>query len=237
MEAIVLAGGLGTRLRSVVSDRPKVMAPIDDNGRPFLSFILDQLVKAGTTHLVLAVGYMRNVITDYYGKSYKGIPITYSIEEAPLGTGGAIKKALRLCKEDLVLVTNGDSYVDMDMRVFMDTARSNMAKGVEITVAAVELENFDRYGVIEIDEDDYVTAFYEKQYCRRGYISAGVYAQAREAMEGIQKECFSYENDYEKPVACEKKMMAHKVKGYFVDIGIPDDYKGMIDYLEKPSEM
>ena len=112
MEAIILAGGLGTRLRSVVSDVPKPMAPVD--GEPFLNYILDELNYYNFNHVILCVGYKKEVIMDYYKDSYKNMKISYSIEEESLGTGGAIKKAMSLALDDMVFVLNGDTIFKVD---------------------------------------------------------------------------------------------------------------------------
>ena len=111
-EAIVLAGGFGTRLAHIVSDVPKPMAPVC--GRPFLRFILDDLQKKGVERIILATGYKRECIEEFFGTHYRGMEIVYSPEDTPLGTGGAIKRALSLCREDWVAVLNGDTYFDVD---------------------------------------------------------------------------------------------------------------------------
>ena len=112
MEAIILAGGFGTRLQSVVHDVPKPMAPVAD--KPFLAYLLDQLDRQGCTHAILAVGYKKEVIQNFFGSNYKGISLSYSVEDKPLLTGGALKKALKQATEDAVLVLNGDTFFDVD---------------------------------------------------------------------------------------------------------------------------
>ena len=155
-EAVVLAGGFGTRLRKVVSDVPKPMAPMDAEGTPFLAFVLKQLAGQGFAKIILSVGYMAEVIQQYFGASYAGMELLYSIEDKPLGTGGAVKKAMALCSGELVFVLNGDTYFDVD---FAEIERQHRKPGVDFTLAAREMSDFDRYGALTLTEDDRGIAF------------------------------------------------------------------------------
>ena len=136
---IILAGGMGTRLQSVVNDRPKVMAEIE--GKPFLSCLLDILLRQGIKNVVLAVGYKREFIVNYYNYKYKDIELKYSIEDAPLGTGGAIRQALDYAEDENVFIVNGDTYFDVDYKGMSDFHDKNNA---QITIALKELLDFDR---------------------------------------------------------------------------------------------
>lgn len=215
-EVIVLAGGLGTRLAHVVSGVPKPMAPVC--GRPFLRYILDDLQQKGAERIILAVGYKRECIQDYFGNAYRGMEITYSVEAAPLGTGGAIKQALSLCHDDWVAVVNGDTYFDVDFPE-LDQARLPGS----LVMAAKRMFDFDRYGALETDHGR-VTMFREKMPCREGLINGGVYLMERTALETISETTFSFETAVLEPLAQRGKVLAVECSGYFIDIGIPDDY-------------
>jgi len=187
MEAIILAGGFGTRLSHIVSDVPKPMAPI--NGEPFLKYLFDYLLKDGVSHVVFAVGYKYGAIESYFGHNYRGIKITYSIEDVPLGTGGAIKKAINCCQEEEVFVLNGDTFFEvnlMAMKAYHDKRRS------QLTIAVKALSNFDRYGSVII-ENSVITEFKEKKPTTYGKINAGTYLLKRSLLASIEEESFSFE--------------------------------------------
>ena len=173
MEVIILAGGLGTRLRSVVSEVPKCMAPIA--GKPFLWYILKYLTKYNVSKVILSVGYLREVIFQWIDKVKDDFPFSfdYAIEEEPLGTGGGIKLALEKVKNDDVVVLNGDTFFDVDF----DNLLSCHKKGKKsITLALKPMTQFDRYGTVNFNtEDRTITQFNEKQYCEKGLINGGVY--------------------------------------------------------------
>lgn len=214
-EAIILAGGFGTRLAHVVSSVPKPMAPVCD--RPFLRFILDDLQKKGVEKIVMAVGYKWKVIEQYFGSSYRGMQIEYSIEDTPLFTGGAIKKALEKCESERVFVVNGDTYFDVDL--------SKMSKcDAPLVMAVKQLENFERYGTVAISDKNLITGFYEKKPCDKGYINGGIYYINREIFDNIDEQTFSFEKEVLEKIYQTKPVMAYKSDGYFIDIGIPEDY-------------
>lgn len=219
MEAIVLAGGFGTRLRQVVSDVPKPMAPMDDRGTPFLTFILNDLHKAGFSHVVLAVGYMYEVIIRYYGDNYKGMHISYSIEDKPLLTGGAIKQAMNSCHDDMVFVLNGDTYFQVDYKKMVDYY--NQTNG-DVLLSLKEMNDFDRYGTVE-EKNNRIISFKEKKFSHCGLINGGVYYLKRLLLEN-EPDKFSFE-EYLSFNVEKIKIFGIKNKGFFVDIGIPNDYK------------
>jgi len=182
MEAIILAGGFGTRLSNILFDVPKPMAPV--NGKPFLKYVFDYLLKNGITHAILALGYKAEVIQKYFGDKYKGISITYSIEDFPLGTGGAIKKALSCCNEDDVFVLNGDTYFDVnlkEMKLFHDNKKSNL------TIAVKAMRDFDRYGTVVI-EDHMIKRFEEKKPTDQGKINGGIYLIKKTIFDLVDEE-------------------------------------------------
>ena len=218
MDAIVLAGGKGTRLRSVISELPKPMAPI--NGRPFLEYILASLSDGGFSRVVLSVGYKYETIIDHFGETFNGLKLNYAIEDKPLGTGGAIKAALRFCADDYVFVLNGDTYFAVDYRQMHQRAVESKAN---IFIAVKELENFDRYGLLDI-ADGHVKKFHEKKFCAKGFINGGVYCLRRDLLDGVMETAFSFETDFLERFQQDLNASAFESTGYFIDIGIPADY-------------
>ena len=220
MEAIVLAGGLGTRLRSVVSDVPKPMAPVA--GRPFLAWILDRLADAGFGRVVLAVGYRHEAIRDHFGFAYRGMSLVYSVEEAPLGTGGAMRLALDQISESPVFVLNGDTYLEVDYAAML---AAHVAHGVGLTVAVARVADMSRYGSLEI-KDDRICGFLEKGSQGPGYINAGVYLMARGILDAFPVgRSHSFENELLVPRVEELRPLAFRADGLFIDIGVPEDYE------------
>jgi D-glycero-alpha-D-manno-heptose 1-phosphate guanylyltransferase len=223
MEAIVLAGGLGTRLASRLQGLPKPMAPVA--GRPFLEILLAQLRRCGCTRILLSVGHLHSVIQDHFGASFDGMTIDYAVESAPLGTGGAIRLALAQAKEDSVLVLNGDTFLDADYAAMM---RSHAECGAAVTLAVVHCDNVSRYGGVAIDGQR-VVGFEEKGHSgpgpKPGWISAGAYVLARNlAWPPALAEKFSIERDFFASQVARLRPAAFKVEGFFLDIGIPEDY-------------
>lgn len=225
MEVIILAGGFGTRLSSVVKDVPKPMAPIGD--KPFLALLLDRFIRQGATHFVLAVCHKKEQIMDYFGDSYGGVPVDYSIEKTPLGTGGAIRQALKLCCQEWVTVVNGDSYFQVDLLDFQQIA---LDLGAPVCIAAKKMYDFSRYGQMIISDTGHVTAFLEKQPCAEGYINGGVYNVERTALEQYP-EVFSMEEDCFPVLVKNRQVTAAVCDGYFIDIGIPEDYEKAQTYF------
>ncbi|MPM21156.1 D-glycero-alpha-D-manno-heptose 1-phosphate guanylyltransferase [bioreactor metagenome] len=216
MEAIILAGGFGTRLSHIVPDLPKPMAPI--NGRPFLEYVLDYLYRNDINRVVLAVGYKAEIIKKYFGNKYKKIDIRYSTEDIALGTGGAIKKALGACKEDNIFVINGDTYFDVDLVRMMDFHKN---AGSNISIAIKRMNNFERFGSV-IVEDNIIKKFEEKKPKVEGKVNGGIYIINRKIMSKIQNNVFSFENDILESGLY--NLYAFESEGYFIDIGIPEDY-------------
>lgn len=219
MEAVVLAGGFGTRLQSVVKDVPKPMAEVA--GRPFLTYILDSLDKQGVQHVVLAVGYKKDIIINYFGQQYKNLKISYSIEEEPLMTGGAIRQALELCKDPGVMILNGDTFFDVDLKAIRACHIKNNAA---VTIAVKPMKNFDRYGTVAFDQAGRISGFQEKQPCKEGYINGGIYVLNKDCLNHIDKKAFMMEKDYLEKEYISTPMYAFISNGYFIDIGIPSDF-------------
>ena len=214
MEAIILAGGLGTRLRSVVSEVPKCMAPVD--GRPFLQYMLEWLQRFDITHVILSVGYLREVIFNYIDSRNWPFEISYAVEEEPLGTGGGIRLALMKCHGDRVIVLNGDTFFQVDL--------DRLAFDAPVTLALKPMRNFDRYGAVDWD-GKLVTGFREKAVCTEGLINGGIYAIERSQLDfALFPKRFSFEKDMLEPLAAGHLVAGQVQDGYFIDIGIPEDY-------------
>ena len=220
MQAIILAGGLGTRLRTVVPDLPKPMAPVA--GQPFLAWILDRLADAGFGRVVLAVGYRHDAIRDHFGFAYRGMNLAYSVEEGPLGTGGAMRLALDQISESPVFVLNGDTYLEVDYAAML---AAHVAHGVGLTVAVARVADVSRYGSLRIS-DGRIVAFLEKGSQGPGYINAGVYLMARGILDAFPiGTSHSFENELLVPRVEELRPLAFRAGGLFIDIGVPEDYE------------
>lgn len=221
-EAIILAGGFGTRLQSVVNDVPKPMAPI--NNEPFLNYVFAYLKHFGIEHVVLSTGYLAQKISDYYKDEFNGIRISYALEETPLGTGGGIRLAMEKCFTENVLVLNGDSFFDVDLHHYYTNYISNQS---DCSLALRKVDNAARYGTITLGENSHIKAFKEKDSIEKeGLINGGVYILNRNVfLHKTQADiAFSIEKDfYEKRIA-ELNIYGFEYNGYFIDIGIPEDY-------------
>ncbi|ELK4666007.1 nucleotidyltransferase family protein [Campylobacter coli] len=214
MQAIVLAGGLGTRLRSVVQDLPKPMAPI--NGKPFLAFVLEYLKKQGITEIILSVSYKYELIQKYFKDEFDGVEIHYNIEKELLGTGGAIKDALKLVKNE-AYVLNGDTLFDIDLKKLILSSS-------KICIALKQMQNFDRYGTVNVDEQGLVTSFEEKVFKKQGLINGGIYLLKKDIFNKFDLEKkFSFEEFLQENYKS-LKIQTQIFDDYFIDIGIPEDY-------------
>lgn len=228
-EAIVLAGGFGTRLRQVVSDVPKPMAPI--NNRPFLEYVFNYLKRYSVQRVVLSVGFMSDIISDHFGDAFNEIEIAYAHEEEPLGTGGAVRHALSFCKGDDVLVLNGDTFFDADLH---DLSRFHTANNSDITLCLRWLDNVDRYGTVIMEKDHRITGFAEKSAVTGGgYINGGIYIVKKNIFDSLPlPEKFSIEKDLFEQYCGKLNMYGFTSNGYFIDIGIPQDYSRALHELK-----
>lgn len=220
MIAIILAGGRGTRLRSVVHDIPKPMALVND--RPFLTYILDNLSKQNFENVILSVGFKKNYIKSYFGFKYKNLNIEYSEESSPLGTGGALKKAMLKIPTDC-FIFNGDTYLELDFGDFkVKTIKNNSNFGIALS----EVENEDRYGECLIDDLGLIRKFNEKKFISKGLINAGVYYLAnKESLRFPLENKFSFENDILVKLVNSERVFGYAKTTNFIDIGIPADYQ------------
>ncbi|RXK86231.1 nucleotidyltransferase family protein [Filimonas effusa] len=218
--AIILAGGLGTRLRSVVPDLPKCMAPI--HGQPFLHYVIAHLKAQGIVHFVFALGYKHEYFLDYLERTFPEGNYTLSMEEAPLGTGGAIRQACSLINEENVLVTNGDTLFKGDIPSLLRVHEQSKA---DCSLLLKPMQQFSRYGVVELSPDGLITSFKEKQYYESGLINAGMYLlRTRRFLSEALPEKFSFEKDYLEAFYRSRIMCGVPQDAYFIDIGIPADY-------------
>lgn len=224
-EAIILAGGLGTRLRSVVNDVPKCMAPV--NGIPFIHFITGYLKHEGIEHFIFSLGYKHEIIIEYLDATFPELDKTYSVETEPLGTGGAIRKACSQVRGNSVIILNGDTMFNINLNTLANTHEQKKAA---CTVALKEMKQFSRYGAVEKDDNERITAFKEKQYCEKGLINGGVYAVDK--AQFIRKDLpliFSFEKDYLEAFLTEDVIAGEVYDHYFIDIGVPEDYQKFKD--------
>lgn len=222
-EAIILAGGFGTRLQKVVNDVPKPMAPV--NRIPFLNYVFDYLKYYKIQHVVLSTGYLSEKIVEYYKDEFKGIKISYAKEETPLGTGGGIRNAMTKCTTADVLVLNGDSFFDVDVKTHY---RNHIFKQADCTLALRKVDNAARYGTIQLGRLNKIAAFKEKDNVEKeGLINGGVYILNREVYLNKTEvdSAFSIEKDFYEKRLKELNIFGFEYNGYFIDIGIPEDYK------------
>lgn len=219
-EAIVLAGGFGTRLAHVVPDVCKPMAPVA--GEPFLRRVLDQLDAAGFARVVIADGYRREQIEEYFMGTYRGLEVDYSPEETPLLTGGAVKKALSVCTRPEVFVLNGDTWFDTSFSAMEDALAAH--PGAACCIAAKRMGGFDRYGTLDVALGGTILSFREKAPCAEGLINGGTYLIRRGGLEE-EPDVFSLESDWFVRVVADGSLVACEVGGGFIDIGVPEDYE------------
>ena len=220
-EAIILAGGFGTRLREVVPDLPKCMAPV--GGRPFLFYVINYLRSEGIEKFIFSLGYKHELITNYLNNEFSTLDFQYSIEEEPLGTGGAIKLACEKVIGKKVLVVNGDTLFKVNISQLMDFHTKQEA---DCTLSLKPMTNFDRYGVVELNKDFSIKSFKEKKFYKTGLINGGVYAlnNSKFLKEELPVK-FSFEKEWLEKLYPQRKMYGFKQDEYFIDIGIPDDYE------------
>lgn len=220
IDALILCGGLGKRLRSVDDQTPKVMMPVE--GRPFLDLIIDHLKAGGIERVVLCTGYKAHIVEDYYRRNDRGIVIDFSREEELLGTGGAVKSAREIVRTNPFIVLNGDSLCPIDLKGLVDFHQR--CQGVATLGISKVPENKD-YGGISIDEDSRIIAFDEKTEARSSYVNTGVYCFDRRIFELMpERDNFMFEYDVF-PQLIGRGIYGYKTQQGFHDIGTPDRYK------------
>lgn len=225
-EAIILAGGLGTRLRPVVSDTPKCMAPVA--GKPFLHYVISFLQASGIQCFIFSVGYLHEIIEEYLEKNHSQLNYKLSLENEPLGTGGAIKLACSKAYSKNVIVVNGDTLYKVTAS---SLSRFHEQANAHCTLSLKPMRNFDRYGVVELNNDHSIKSFKEKQYYVSGLINGGMYAlNIEKFLQEPLPNKFSFEKDYlernvHQQTAGKPKLYGIVQDAYFIDIGIPEDYE------------
>lgn len=232
MEVIILAGGLGTRLRSVVSEVPKCMAPVA--GKPFLWYLFKYLTRYDVSRVILSVGYLREVIFKWIDVVKDEFPfsVEYAIEEEPLGTGGGIKLSLSKAMTQDVVILNGDTFFNVNLKELMDFHTMTPST---VTIALKPMRDFDRYGRVIVDEvDGRIVEFKEKEHCKEGMINGGVYVVSKLNLPLKEyPDKFSFEKAVLEPLTANGNIFGHIQGGYFIDIGIPEDYHRAQDDLKE----
>jgi len=230
-EAIILAGGLGTRLRDTISDLPKCLAPV--NGRPFLFYVINYLRSQGIEKFIFSLGYKHELIEEYLNDQFSTLNYQCSIEKEPLGTGGAILAACYKTSEGNVLVVNGDTL----FKVSVAAASSfHLKKKSHCSLVLKPMKNFDRYGSVELNEDNSIKNFQEKQFYKEGLINGGVYVlNAQKFMDEELPSKFSFEKDYLEKFYETRRIYGTMQDKYFIDIGIPEDYQRVQQELKQPA--
>jgi D-glycero-alpha-D-manno-heptose 1-phosphate guanylyltransferase len=229
-QAIVLAGGYGTRLQKVVQDVPKPMALI--NGRPFLDYQLNYLKSFGIEQIICSVGYKHEHISGFFGNSYQGLKIDYAVEKEPLGTGGGIRLAFEKVSNDSALVVNGDTLFEVDLNDFYQ--KHTQAKAV-ISLALRNVADVSRYGSVETEADGRIKGFTEKgSKSGKGLINGGVYLIEKSFFERNNFPAkFSMEKDAFEQYYQKEALYGFAYDAYFLDIGIPEDYQKAQNEFQK----
>ncbi len=226
-ECIVLAGGLGTRLRSVVADKPKCMAPL--GAHPFLYYLLQYLHKQGIQHAVLSLGYLSEQVISWCNSIALPLRVSFTVEPEPLGTGGGIINALQAVKGNEIFIVNGDTYFDVNLAAFNNFHQSHQSP---LSLALKPMQQFDRYGSIQLDEHQQITRFHEKKFMEEGLINGGIYRTSAGFLQSLSlPEKFSFEKEVLEPGAQAGKLYGFISNTYFIDIGIPEDYEAAKNVL------
>jgi D-glycero-alpha-D-manno-heptose 1-phosphate guanylyltransferase len=220
MECIILAGGQGTRLQGVIGAYPKCMAPV--NEKPFLHYLFEYLSTQKCTRMILSLGFKHEVVTEWLKTQSLPFEIDYVIETEPLGTGGGIALALAKAATDDAVVLNGDTMFQVDLKKLINF---HQQKNAATTLALRQMHHFERYGVVNINEAGVITSFEEKRYRESGLINGGMYVINKKYLFDKQlPEKFSFEKGYLERFATEGRFFGCGNEGYFIDIGIPEDY-------------
>lgn len=231
-EAIILAGGLGTRLRDTVPDLPKCMAPV--GGRPFLFYVINYLRSQGIERFIFSLGYKHELIEEYLNDQFATLNFQCSIEDTPLGTGGAIRLACSKTTEENILITNGDTLFTINVGELEAIHHANAA---DATLALKPMTGFDRYGIVETDENNRIIQFREKQFCQKGNINGGTYLLNVKSFLGNDwSPVFSFEKDFLEKSGY--RFYGSAQDEYFIDIGIPEDYqRAQTEFAKTPLDL
>jgi D-glycero-alpha-D-manno-heptose 1-phosphate guanylyltransferase len=228
MEAIILAGGLGTRLRSVVSNVPKPMAPI--NNKPFLEYLLKYWISQGVSRFILSVGYKHCCIINYFGSKFDNINIEYVIEDKPLGTGGALLESVKkIHSTDPFVLINGDTFFQVQLKKLM---KFHLCKNSSITVSLFKSKNFKRYKELNLDNNCKIT--FDVNAKLNTFVNGGVYLINLEILKKIKHKnnLFSFESEIDNLIMTNQSIFGLFFNNKFLDIGTPDDYKKASNFLK-----
>ncbi len=223
MQALILSGGFGTRLQSVVKNQPKTLAPVA--GKPFLYWLIIYLQKNNVTDFIFSLGYLHEQVEAFLNNEFTTLNYVTVIEVEPMGTGGAIKLCLPFCKNEEILLVNGDTFFDVNIQDFQ---ANFLATKADCSIALTPMQNFDRYGAVTINVDNVITEFKEKKYCDFGLINTGMVLFKTAIFENKIKNFppkFSFEKNFIEPNISILKITGYIANEYFIDIGIPDDYQ------------
>jgi D-glycero-alpha-D-manno-heptose 1-phosphate guanylyltransferase len=226
---LILAGGFGSRLRPIISDRPKVLADI--NGRFIITYLFDQIIRSGGKDIILCTGFESHQVEIALGNKYQSLNLSYSKESKSLGTAGALRNANGLVTSDTVVVLNGDSYCDV---AITDVWQWHHSKGALCTIVVVHMHDISRYGHVKYDHHNIVTAFEEKGVSLgEGWINAGIYIIDQQLITNIPDDAFiSIEKDIF-PSIIGDGLYAYPAQGSFIDIGTPESYAKAADFFHK----
>jgi D-glycero-alpha-D-manno-heptose 1-phosphate guanylyltransferase len=217
-EAVILAGGLGTRLKELFPDLPKTMVPV--NGKPFLFYILKNLAKNKFKRVIISVSFLSSKIINYFGREYFNLKIDYVVEKKPLGTGGATKLALENCKEDHIYLINGDTYLDFEHKKIEKLWKESRCP----IIVCKFIKNVSRYGTVKV-VDGRIKSFEEKTFIKKGFVNTGLYVfKKNQFLNFKMKPSFSLEKDFLVSAVKNDIFKCFLSKRNFIDIGIPKDY-------------
>lgn len=222
VDAIILAGGFGTRLQGVIKDSPKPMADI--NGKPFLCYLLSSLKKSGIKRFILSTGYKGDTVKKYFANAFKGTPIIYAEEKEALGTGGGIALAMKQAETENVLILNGDTFFDADIHALLKKHSETKA---DATLCLRKVNDAGRFGTVNVNKDGKIISFREKdEKIKAGLINGGIYVFRKNIFENKSLPGkFSIEKDFFEKFAGNLNLQAFESNAYFIDIGIPEEYE------------
>ena len=232
MDAIILAGGMGTRLHSAVPDLPKPLA--DVRGRPFLCYLMDYWLAEGVSQFVLSVGYKHEKIESYFGSHYQGSKVNYAVEPEPLGTGGGlINAASKLRDKEVFLVLTGDTFFQVKLPGLLAAHQENSA---DMTLSLIKVKKNSRYSGIGLDGQGFVTGIEAREAVSSNWLAnGGVYMMNRSLMGEYERQPLkklSLEDEILPELIRDKKRLLGCISsGTFLDIGIPEDYERAADVL------
>ncbi|MAG77496.1 MAG: hypothetical protein CL811_12125 [Colwelliaceae bacterium] len=231
MEAILLAGGLGTRLHKVTGDRyPKSLAEV--NGHPFIHYIVKYLQSMGVKRFVFAVSHHAEMIVESINSTFPSLDVDFSFENEPLGTGGAIKQAMTHIQGESALVVNSDSFMEFSLESFIGFAQNHFTNSTvaqnqqaQLAIICTKVDDISRFGAADISDEEVLQQFFEKGRTGSGYINSGIYLLNKEhPLLNKLSGKFSFENEV--LANSEYPVFAYKNSGLFFDIGTPDDFAG-----------